>query len=76
MTMDLYGHLVDANLWEAARAIGGILGASEPPGQQERTQTTRERTKVPGKSAFSGGEVFTFRADLGKRGLGGGLPTG
>jgi hypothetical protein len=22
MTMDLYGHLVDANLWEAARAIG------------------------------------------------------
>jgi len=24
MTMDLYGHLVDANLWEAARAIGGI----------------------------------------------------
>ena len=35
MTMDLYGHLVDANLWEAARAIGGILGASEPPGQQD-----------------------------------------
>jgi hypothetical protein len=27
MTMDLYGHLVDANLWEAAR---GILGAPEP----------------------------------------------
>jgi hypothetical protein len=35
MTMDLYGHLVDDNLWEAARAIGGILGASEPPGQQD-----------------------------------------
>jgi hypothetical protein len=39
MTMDLYGHLVDHNLWEAAReaarAIGGILGASEPPGQQD-----------------------------------------
>jgi integrase len=34
MTMDLYGHLVDANLWEAARAIGGILGASQPPEQQ------------------------------------------
>jgi integrase len=34
MTMDLYGHLVDANLWEAARAIGGILGASAPPEQQ------------------------------------------
>jgi hypothetical protein len=35
MTMDLYGHLVDANLWEAARTIGGILGASAPPGQQD-----------------------------------------
>ena len=35
MTMDLYGHLIDANLWEAARAIGGILGASEPPEQQD-----------------------------------------
>ncbi len=35
MTMDLYGHLMDANLWAAAQAIGGILGASEPPGQQD-----------------------------------------
>ena len=35
MTMDLYGHLIDANLWEAARAIGGILGASEAPEQQD-----------------------------------------
>jgi integrase len=35
MTMDLYGHLMDVNLWEAARAIGGILGASEPTVQQD-----------------------------------------
>ena len=35
MTMDLYGHLMDANLWEAARAIGGILGASESTGQDD-----------------------------------------
>ena len=35
MTMGLYGHLADDNLWEAARAIGGILGASEPPEQQD-----------------------------------------
>jgi integrase len=35
MTMDLYGHLVDDNLWEAARAVGGILGASELPEQQD-----------------------------------------
>ena len=31
MTMDLYGHLVDASLWQAARLVGGITGASEPP---------------------------------------------
>ena len=24
MTMDLYGHLVDGNLWQAARVLGGI----------------------------------------------------
>ena len=24
MTMDLYGHLVDANLWQAARLVGDI----------------------------------------------------
>ena len=31
MTMDLYGHLVDGNLWQAAQVVGGISGASEPP---------------------------------------------
>ena len=30
MTMDLYGHLIDGNLWEAARIVGGISGAPEP----------------------------------------------
>ena len=30
MTMDLYGHLVDANLWQAARLVGDISGTSEP----------------------------------------------
>jgi hypothetical protein len=24
MTMDLYGHMMDANLWQAARLIGDI----------------------------------------------------
>jgi hypothetical protein len=28
MTMDLYGHLIDRNLWEAAQKVGGITGAS------------------------------------------------
>jgi integrase len=30
MTMDLYGHLIDHNLWESAKRVGGTLGASEP----------------------------------------------
>jgi integrase len=30
MTMDLYGHLVDANLWQAARQVGDISGTFEP----------------------------------------------
>ncbi len=29
MTMDLYGHLIDDNLWDSAKRLGGILGASE-----------------------------------------------
>ena len=38
MTMDLYGHLIDHNLWAAAKRVGGILGASEPdaePGDED-----------------------------------------
>ncbi len=27
MTMDLYGHLIDASLWEAAKKVGGTTGA-------------------------------------------------
>jgi integrase len=29
MTMDLYGHMVDANLWQAARLVGDTSGTSE-----------------------------------------------
>ena len=29
MTMDLYGHLVDDNLWQAARLVGDISGTFE-----------------------------------------------
>ena len=29
MTMDLYGHLIDNNLWDSAKRVRGILGASE-----------------------------------------------
>jgi integrase len=38
MTMDLYGHLVDASFWQAARLIGGISGASEANDGPIRTQ--------------------------------------
>jgi integrase len=30
MTMDLYGHMIDANLWQAARLVEDISGTSEP----------------------------------------------
>jgi hypothetical protein len=29
MTVDLYGHLIDQNLWDAARKIGGTTGGTE-----------------------------------------------
>lgn len=39
MTMDLYGHLNDHNLWEAAKRVGGISGAfssdSDATGDEE-----------------------------------------
>ena len=43
MTMDLYGHLVDASLWQAARLIGGTTGASEPPAEPIRTENESGR---------------------------------
>lgn len=30
MTMDLYGHLIDHNLWAAAELVGGTTGAQSP----------------------------------------------
>ena len=39
MTMDLYGHPVDASLWHAARLIGGTTGASELPQGRIRTES-------------------------------------
>ena len=41
MTMDLYGHLVDANLWQAARLVGDISGTSEPS-EMARTRSRPE----------------------------------
>ncbi len=48
MTMDLYGHMVDANLWQAARLVGGTTGASEPSAGGIRTDAGPEiGTKNP-----------------------------
>jgi hypothetical protein len=38
MTMDLYGHLVDANLWQAARLVGDISGTPEQPELQDEDE--------------------------------------
>ena len=43
MTMGLYGHLVDASLWQAARLIGGTTGASELPEEPIRTESESGR---------------------------------
>jgi hypothetical protein len=29
MTMDVYGHLIAANLWESAERLGGTTGAPQ-----------------------------------------------
>jgi len=42
MTVDLYGHLVDANLWQAARLVGDISGTFEPPGPSDEADGKAE----------------------------------
>lgn len=43
MTMDLYGHLIDHNLWSAAEKIGGTTGAPKALGA--------ENDKAPGRGS-------------------------
>jgi hypothetical protein len=42
MTMDLYGHMVDANLWQAARLVGDISGTLEPSGRAVEDEDDQE----------------------------------
>jgi hypothetical protein len=42
MTMDLYGHLLDANLWAAAQKIGDISGTS--------SELTHSVARIPANS--------------------------
>jgi hypothetical protein len=40
MTMDLYGHLIDHSLWDAAKRVGGTTGAqSDPPETEEAPES-------------------------------------
>ena len=42
MTMDLYGHLIDRNLWEAADRVGGATGARRPGQRKGPLDARRE----------------------------------
>lgn len=42
MTMDLYGHLIDNNLWDSAKRVGGILGAPDPADTIDSTDDADE----------------------------------
>ena len=35
MTMDLYGHIIDRNLWDAAQRLGGTMGARPDEGPDD-----------------------------------------
>ena len=37
MTMDLYGYLIDRNLWDAAGGLGGTTGPSSDEGPEVDT---------------------------------------
>jgi Phage integrase family len=63
MTMDLYGHMVDANLWQAAQLVGDTSGTFEPPGAVIEMMTARSSAEMPGSGRFSGGAAYRNRTD-------------
>ena len=42
MTMDVYGHLIAANLWDAAARLGGTTGAPDPDKAARRADGEKE----------------------------------
>jgi hypothetical protein len=38
--MDLYGHLIDRNLWDAADRVGGTTGARDPAADNGKAPST------------------------------------
>ena len=63
MTMDLYGHLVDNNLWEAARAVGASWGHLSRPSGRTRRPRKPTREKIPGRRRFPSGAAYRNRTD-------------
>ncbi len=41
MTMDLYGHLIDQNLWDAAKRLGGTTGGTKRDREQQESPRRR-----------------------------------
>jgi integrase len=42
MTMDLYGHMIDRNLWDAAQRLGGTTGARTDEGPDDERGASAE----------------------------------
>jgi hypothetical protein len=45
MTMDLYGHMIDRNLWDAAQRLGGTTGARPDEAPDDKGGTLAERPR-------------------------------
>ena len=63
MTMDLYGHLVDGNLWQAARMVGDMPGTSASLERPSKMKMTRRLAEMPGSSGVVGGAAYRNRTD-------------
>ena len=54
MTMDLYGHMIDANLWQAAQLVGDISGhLTHPRGAFEQMAAPAKVRKTSRSWAFA-----------------------
>jgi hypothetical protein len=45
MTMDLYGHMIDRNLWDAAERLGGTTGAWPDEGRDDESGGLGEKAR-------------------------------
>ena len=66
MTMDLCGYLIDQNLWDSAKRLGGILGAFEREVEDPRSADSGEEGARPAVLRGADDETRTRDIDLGK----------